>query len=691
MNKYDFTSLVKDPTKMGEADIEKLRALVTQYPYFSIARNLHVKSLFNTKHYEYDKFLKEAALQAGNRAVLYNLVHDLPLETESELELKHQVENLQIQASPLATVVETPIIETAVAIEEITPIPVVEDKIIEPEKVQIAPEKPLEITPDGEIDFVIESLEDPLEEDKNNFDFVTSLDDSPKMNPIQEESKPAFILPKIETTPPPVKETPKSSNEITDEEKLVQAAGKFVKFIPKPKPEPFELEEDLSLIHDLLEPNADVLEDFDISSLNAFVDHTPKKQEEKEVELEKEQVFEFEQEEMKEKEQVFELKQEEIEEKEQVFELEQEEIEEKKLEVELEVEQVEIEIQSEPFAETQPISIEVSPTTKMVDLSNLLDENVNTEINIPELPETAPLPAANNEHETPADPAFLQWIVQQQEEKEHIELSNKEDAVEEVQIPTQEIPVSQLVTIEPREEDNEFVFAFQNKLASLSNSELSQTIQSNLPSETVANIEQANSVRTETKAPEKEMEPNALDSLINHEVNFFLAPIYEQVTYNPAIFEDGFYAIFEGSTPSPQKEWTEPFVSLKKSEPEPTEFPGLSIHESEETVKPKLAEMPAPKINRDPASVESILDKFIRENPSIARPKSEFYNPVNIAKQSAEESDEIVSETLAKIYARQGLYKKAIQMYEKLGLHYPEKMSYFAGLISQIKSAHNIE
>jgi hypothetical protein len=62
-----------------------------------------------------------------------------------------------------------------------------------------------------------------------------------------------------------------------------------------------------------------------------------------------------------------------------------------------------------------------------------------------------------------------------------------------------------------------------------------------------------------------------------------------------------------------------------------------------------------------------------------------------MAKQSAEESAEIVSETLAQIYTRQGLYKKAIVMYEKLGLHYPDKFTYFAGLISQIKSAHNIE
>jgi hypothetical protein len=87
---------VKGPKNLGETDIEKLKALVIQFPYFSIAQNLLVKSLHNTNHYEYEKYLKQAALQAGNRSVIYNLVHDLPLETESINELNQQLENLQI-------------------------------------------------------------------------------------------------------------------------------------------------------------------------------------------------------------------------------------------------------------------------------------------------------------------------------------------------------------------------------------------------------------------------------------------------------------------------------------------------------------------------------------------------------------------------------------------------------------------
>lgn len=82
---------------------------------------------------------------------------------------------------------------------------------------------------------------------------------------------------------------------------------------------------------------------------------------------------------------------------------------------------------------------------------------------------------------------------------------------------------------------------------------------------------------------------------------------------------------------------------------------------------------------------DTILDKFIRESPRISRPKAEFYNPANMAKQSVEEDEDLVTETLAKLYYKQGHYKKAIRAYEKLCLIYPHKMAYFADLIQKIK------
>ncbi|MBX7204493.1 MAG: tetratricopeptide repeat-containing protein [Bacteroidia bacterium] len=108
----------------------------------------------------------------------------------------------------------------------------------------------------------------------------------------------------------------------------------------------------------------------------------------------------------------------------------------------------------------------------------------------------------------------------------------------------------------------------------------------------------------------------------------------------------------------------------------------------DEIIKP-AAETP---VNKNKAfDTDSIIEKFIKESPSISRPKAEFFNPVNMAKISIEEDDDLATETLAKIYTKQGNYKKAIRIYEKLCLKFPDKMPYFVALIQKIKSDNKID
>ena len=56
-----------------------------------------------------------------------------------------------------------------------------------------------------------------------------------------------------------------------------------------------------------------------------------------------------------------------------------------------------------------------------------------------------------------------------------------------------------------------------------------------------------------------------------------------------------------------------------------------------------------------------------------------------MAKLSVKENDDLVTETLAKIYASQGNLEKAIKAYKKLSLKYPEKKFYFAGQIKSLE------
>lgn len=80
-----------------------------------------------------------------------------------------------------------------------------------------------------------------------------------------------------------------------------------------------------------------------------------------------------------------------------------------------------------------------------------------------------------------------------------------------------------------------------------------------------------------------------------------------------------------------------------------------------------------------------LIDQFIHTSPSISRSQSEFYDAIEYAHQSIVDQENIVSETLAKIYYDQGYKEKSIKIYNKLSLKYPEKSSFFAAQIKKIK------
>jgi hypothetical protein len=81
---------------------------------------------------------------------------------------------------------------------------------------------------------------------------------------------------------------------------------------------------------------------------------------------------------------------------------------------------------------------------------------------------------------------------------------------------------------------------------------------------------------------------------------------------------------------------------------------------------------------------EKIIDQFLANQPKI-KIKKEFYSAENYVKKGSEENDDIISETLIKIYIQQGHIQRAIEGYQKLASKFPEKSTYFNSEIDKLK------
>ena len=696
MNKYDFTKLVKDPKSLGNEQVEPLKQLVKEFPYFSLGHNLLVKALHNSQHYEYDKYLELASLQAGDRSVLYNLVHDLPFE-------KKTINSPEIISKPQLSVIQTE---------------------LQHQKAIVSNEPEMEVKSSNSIE---------KETDAQEFIFEntnTEITEEPAKLPER------LIIPEPETKPEPVFVKPYEP----ENPNLIESTGKLVRFVnPNSKILTIESEDD------------DILSGFDISSLE---------EEKTEISINTpiEEPIAFVQEEITLVNEVKQNEISEIVEIEETVELNPISIESQAISKPIELEKPQVEAET-PKKEVEYITQSTEDFLKWLESKNKSEEQTSEPatvdnsieeysepiIKLPELEiiseeekvnpievKTEEDPIVSNFHldyAHEANETLIAEITDEINEKTadfekskqleaRIETDKAENATETNHLEN----IVPEVKIETKDSGSSILDALKD-VPQLEDIKIEEP-------EIIEPVVLFNPVFT-FPFRDKKADNLLLESLKNHEVNELLSVVYKKLSFSDKSFNQGFDLTFgEGKAdlanqleipePDPiyigdeeeevienlnsfqtehqiEKELEAPITETKKEtivSPEVSNDiikPKVQIPTQVYELKPeKHSEENIQKVKKDP-EVESILDKFLRENPVITRPKAEFYSPVNMARQSAEESEEMVSETLAQIYVRQGLYKKAILTYEKLVLLYPDKKTYFAALIDQIRNSNNLD
>ena len=189
---------------------------------------------------------------------------------------------------------------------------------------------------------------------------------------------------------------------------------------------------------------------------------------------------------------------------------------------------------------------------------------------------------------------------------------------------------------------------------------------------------------TDKQTISEEIEPNPDAAVILGETDE--SPLPQNIQHaekilDPKLFDNKFppKAFTEENSPEKQLELGKPLEFTKGEK--------HSFAEWLQLAQKKPIENPAndpQEESLDKKKKFALLDKFIENNPKIV-PKEDAEVRIDIKESSKIDSNELMTETLAKVYLEQKKYKKAVQAYKILSLKYPEKSGFFADQIKAVK------
>ena len=173
--------------------------------------------------------------------------------------------------------------------------------------------------------------------------------------------------------------------------------------------------------------------------------------------------------------------------------------------------------------------------------------------------------------------------------------------------------------------------------------------------------------------PEVELEPEIEEEIIPEPPK----EVAITAAKNPEREKHSFLDWLGGNEEYPDQE-EETVESEAQKLPEEPDMEPVTEHEEE------LAEKERPSTEQ----VQVLYEQFMEKKP---RPRLDFkaQDAVDTASLGTSDYAHYITETLAQIYVKQKLYDRALNAYEILRLKYPEKSSFFAARISEIKQLLN--
>ncbi len=122
---------------------------------------------------------------------------------------------------------------------------------------------------------------------------------------------------------------------------------------------------------------------------------------------------------------------------------------------------------------------------------------------------------------------------------------------------------------------------------------------------------------------------------------------------------------------------------LKKAKPKKKEMP-IAMTYADWVIYSSKGKIPQKENKNSLDEKIALIDTFLENRPKIP-PVRQDQPKVDLSANNEFNKEELMTETLAKVYLQQKKFKKALYAYKILSLKYPEKNSFFADQIKNIK------